>query len=80
MGLRGGVDPVTDDQLHAKFADVSTDPLPLPDRTCPCGRTFTKPFGMRVHQRTCPVANPTELERAAAERAGLPAAVATVKR
>lgn len=22
---------------------------------CPCGRTFAKPFGMRVHQRTCPV-------------------------
>jgi hypothetical protein len=24
------------------------------DRTCVCGRTFPKPFGMRVHQRTCP--------------------------
>lgn len=65
---------------HEKFAGIPTDPLPLPDRTCPCGRTFGKPFGMRVHQRTCSVANPSELERAAAERAGLPAALATTKR
>jgi hypothetical protein len=31
------------------------DAAPLP-HVCPCGRGFVKGFGLRVHQRTCPLA------------------------
>lgn len=42
-----------------------TEPQNATLHACPCGRSFAKAFGMRIHQRTCTA--PTLTAFAAAE-------------